>query len=462
MRKTAHLRISTSGTGIPGPVGEDDHRVARAREQALAGEAPDAAPRPVIEESWGRMLELGLDPDRGRDPNFLDPAEVEHRRRETGLADVIASLRETLAQLVRGERHVLVVTDAEGRVLWREGSARLRSQADRLGFGLGACWTEEAVGTNAIGTALAARRPVQVHSAEHYVRTHHAWTCAGAPLHDPRSGRLIGSVDLSGPASAFHPHTIALVSAAARLAEAELRAAHLEALHRLRTVAAPVLARVSGPALVVDRSGWTAAASGVAPTGRLLLPRSPAGPRVWLPALGQCAVEPLAGGWLVRPCADPVDDSEQTARTTVALELTRPGHAELVVDGPAGSWSHALSRRHAELLLLLAVDRPGRSAGQLAADLFGDAERKVTVRAELSRLRRHLGGLLEHRPYRFAEGIRVEVRLPEEPSQLLPYSDAPAVRRLRRELLDGTTEGPAATVLSLRSAGPAPRPSAGR
>ncbi|WP_377268883.1 GAF domain-containing protein [Peterkaempfera sp. SMS 1(5)a] len=458
MRQTAHPALRATD---PAASGQDARSLARAREQALAGQPLDAAPRAVIGESWSRMLRLGLDPDRGQDPDLLDAAEVEHRRRETGLADVLVSLRETLTQIVRDDRHVLVVTDAEGRVLWREGSAAMRRQADRLGFDVGACWAEDAVGTNAIGTALAARRPVQVHSAEHFVRTHHAWTCASAPLHDPRSGRLIGIVDLSGPAASFHPHTIALVSAAARLAEAELRAAHLEALDRLRTVASPVLARMPGPAVVVDRNGWTAAASGLAPSARLLLPRSPAGPRVWLPALGECAVEPLPGGWLVRPCTEGADGADRGGYTAVVVDLARPGHAELAVDGRSGRWSHALSPRHAELLLLLAVHRQGRTAGQLAADLFGDAERKVTVRAELSRLRRHLGGLLEHRPYRFAETIRVEVRLPEDLSLLLPYSDAPAVRRLRRELVDGPAEqSAAAAVLSLRPAAPAPRPSA--
>jgi hypothetical protein len=58
------------------------------------------------------------------------------------------------------------------------------------------------------------------------------------------------------------------------------------------------------------------------------------------------------------------------------------------------------------------------------------------VRAELSRLRRYLGGLLEHRPYRFAESVQVEVVRPHDAYQLLPASSAPGIRRLRA-LLDG-------------------------
>ncbi|MET9203255.1 transcriptional regulator, partial [Gordonia sp. NPDC003585] len=37
-------------------------------------------------------------------------------------------------------------------------------------------------------------------------------------------------------------------------------------------------------------------------------------------------------------------------------------------------------------------------------------DRVVTVRAEISRLRKHLGGLIAANPYRFADGVRVEVR----------------------------------------------------
>jgi hypothetical protein len=55
----------------------------------------------------------------------------------------------------------------------------------------------------------------------------------------------------------------------------------------------------------------------------------------------------------------------------------------------------------------------------------------VTVRAEMSRVRRYLGGLLEHRPYRFREDAEVEVLLPDDPRDLLPHSVAPAVAGAR-------------------------------
>ncbi|MFE1776058.1 GAF domain-containing protein [Streptomyces sp. NPDC059008] len=407
-------------------------RLATVHEAALAGEAPPGAapesPRAVIGESWRRVLGSGVDPDRDQPQFLLSVAELEHRRQKSQLATVLPVLNEGLLATADAAQQIMVVTDAEGRVLWREGSAPVRRMADRLGFDKGADWTEGVVGTNAIGTALVARRPVLVHSAEHFVRSHHQWTCAAAPLHDPRDGRLLGTVDISGPAHTFHPTTLSLVSAVARLAEGELRTRHHTSLERLRSSAAPVLARLGGRALAVDPHGWVVGVTGLTPTERVALPKAPEAGPLWLPRYGMCALEPLPGGWLIRvgrpePAAGP---------SRVVLDVSGRDGATVTVSGPAGSWSHALTPRHAELLFALAAHPPGRSAVELAEDLFGDGSRTVTVRAELSRLRRHLGGVLAHRPYRFADGVEVELRLPPRPVELLPQSTAPAVVAARR------------------------------
>jgi hypothetical protein len=191
---------------------------------------------------------------------------------------------------------------------------------------------------------------------------------------------------------------------------------------------------------VVDRDGWTAATTGLAcPINRLRLPADGWGSTSvhWLPSLGECAVEPLADGWLVRPLSDSAEAiSEQVLGARLVLDLSSADHPTIAVRGGVGTWSHPLSPRHAELLLLLATHQAGRTAAQLAEGLFGDPSRTVTVRAELSRLRRYLGGLLEHRPYRFAESVQVEVVRPYDAYQLLPASSAPGIRRLRA-LLDG-------------------------
>ncbi len=51
---------------------------------------------------------------------------------------------------------------------------------------------------------------------------------------------------------------------------------------------------------------------------------------------------------------------------------------------------------------------PGLTAGRLSQALFGTAEHVVTVRAEVSRLRRAIGALVATNPYRPA-GVRMDI-----------------------------------------------------
>ncbi|MEU5257378.1 GAF domain-containing protein [Amycolatopsis sp. NPDC021455] len=409
------------------PAGADPRRYARVlaqvHEAALSGKALPSRPRAVIGASWQRMRRLGMDPDSRAAAPVLTFGELETRRRTSGLAQALPILRDGLISLAEQAAHIMVIADAAGAVLWRDGSAAVRRRADGLGFVEGVDWQEESVGTNAIGTALVARAPVQIYSAEHYVRAQHSWTCAAAPLHDPRDGRLLGVVDLSGPASTVHATTLALVDAVTRLAESQLRTTHLTELERLRGFAVPVLAKVGEPAVVADEHGWVAAAAGLAPVDRIALPTGLAPGRVWLPAYGSCAVEPVPGGWLIRPTGN-----EAAPPTRVVLDVRSPREPELTVSSAAGTWTHRLSPRHAEVLYVLASHRDGRSASELSADLFGDAGRTVTVRAEMSRLRRHFGGILGAKPYRFADDVDVVVRRPPTPEGVLPHSLAPAIR----------------------------------
>ncbi|MFT4125930.1 MAG: GAF domain-containing protein [Gordonia sp. (in: high G+C Gram-positive bacteria)] len=368
---------------------------------AMAGDKPPARPRQVISDSWNRARTAGVDPDHGSSADGLATAALDEQRRRSGLQSVVGGLAGSLDAVIDGG-NILVIADADGHVLWRSGTPRVLGLADRLGFIEGACWAEGAVGTNAIGTALESGRAVQVFSAEHFVRTHHSWTCTGAPIRSPRTGTVLGVVDVSGPAATIHPTTLALVDAVARLAESQLREAHRAALDQLRAVAAPILARAGGPAVAVDNDGWVAAVAAVPPRARLTIRRRLVPGRVWLHDLGECDAEPLPGGWLIRPIGG------TDADTTTLVEIGADDVGVLIrVSGAAGTWTHRPSPRHAQILGLLARHRSGLSAAALSVHLFGVADRTITVRAEISRLRKHLGGLIGANPYRFADGVEV-------------------------------------------------------
>lgn len=394
------------------PAGVDPRRHARSLsriwEAKLAGGAEPVGARPIIAESWDRVLRMGVDPDRGGELEPEGGDGVERRRAESRIAQVVHIFRSMLVSLAEDGVHIMVITDEEGRLLWREGTNAVLSKADSLGFVEGARWDEGNVGTNGIGTSLAVRKPVQIFAAEHFVRTHHPWICTAVPMHDPVDGRLLGVVDVSGPAATAHPNTLALVGSVTRLAEESLRTAHDAALAQLRAVAAPVLARMGGPALVTDRNGWVAAASELLPPVRVLLPKGEHEGQGYVPSIGWCRLEPLFDGWLIRVDKRPPDRS-----TSLRVDFDR-GRATVTVVTSGGIWRHRLSPRHVEILLILARHPEGRTAAELSTELFGDAEHTVAVRAELSRLRRRLGGLIEQRPYRFPRWLEVTCDLPDD------------------------------------------------
>lgn len=370
----------------------------RLHDAVLSGTRSKDRPREVVARSWQRVLAVGLDADgrNARDP--LPLSETLQRREGSPIALVIDELRHVLTSVADASTFLMVVTDADGVVLWREGSSRVRRQADTLGFAEGALWTEETVGTNAIGTALAEAAPVELFSAEHFEQAQHPWYCSAWPMHDPRTGELLGVVDVSGPAMTLHPAIRVLVESAVRLAEARLVDLHRGQLERLRRSAEPLLGGAGGPLLVVDDLGWVAHSTGVARRDRIQAPR--ADRPLAVPGLGLCLPERLGEGWLVRP--DP-----RPGRITATLDAAA---RRLDVSSGEGTWQTGLSRRHAELLrLVAAAGREGVSAARLSAALFGDAEHVVTVRAEMSRLRRTVGALVEPHPYRVADGVELTV-----------------------------------------------------
>jgi hypothetical protein len=371
----------------------------RVHDAVLTGGAPPVRPRGVVARSWSRVLGLGLDASRTNAREPFAFAEVERRRRLSPLSPVVDELRQVLVSVADASSFLMVVTDAEGVVLWREGSARVRLRADSLGFMEGARWTEATVGTNAIGTALAEAAPVQLFSAEHFEQAQHPWYCTAAPIHHPVSGELLGVVDVSGPALTLHPAIGALVETAVKLAESRLWRHHEQRLERLRQSARGVLATAHGPLLLVDDSGWVAHQSGISVRDRVEVPR--ADRLIAVPGLGLCAPERLGEGWLIRP-RELGDD--------VAAELDLTGPPVLRLRSDAEPWRTPLTRRHADVLVLLQrAGPPGMTAAQLSTALFGDEEHCVTVRAEISRLRRVIGGLVTTNPYRLADGVTLSV-----------------------------------------------------
>ncbi|HEV7964341.1 MAG TPA: GAF domain-containing protein, partial [Actinoplanes sp.] len=210
-----------------------------------------------IAESWSRSEVAGISPSHSRAPTmFTDRREVRERWEAHPLEVAAPLIRRWLGRVADESEHLIVVSDAEGLLLWLDGDARVRSAAaDAMNFVEGALWNEAGAGTNAIGTALAADHPVQVHAAEHFSEAVHGWTCSAAPVHDPEDGRLLGVIDLTGLMPRAHPDSLAAALAAARAVEADLRVRAQVRDAQLRVRYLERTASAGGKLALVSRSG---------------------------------------------------------------------------------------------------------------------------------------------------------------------------------------------------------------
>lgn len=113
------------------------------------------------------------------------------------LKDEIPLLHDLLGPTAQRNGLIVAVADAHGRILDLSGHPGALRRAAAAGLTPGTDWSEEALGTNGIGTAAATRRPIRVVRREHLAPWAGVLTCWAAPIRDPRTGRMAGVVNLS-------------------------------------------------------------------------------------------------------------------------------------------------------------------------------------------------------------------------------------------------------------------------
>ena len=182
--------------------------------------------RAQVAESWHRSAAAGVKPETvGAPITLLDDTLRDHREAHP-LALVFPVLEDVLGQAARDCDAIMALSDATGQLLWVSGNPTVLRSAESIGFVEGANWDERVSGTSAPGMALNLDQSVSVSRSEHFRLSVQGWSCAATPIHDPTSGALLGVLDITGGDNIAVPQTMAMVRAAARMAESEL-ARHL-------------------------------------------------------------------------------------------------------------------------------------------------------------------------------------------------------------------------------------------
>ncbi|HET7277621.1 MAG TPA: GAF domain-containing protein [Dermatophilaceae bacterium] len=190
--------------------------------------------RSEVAASWHRSAAAGVQVDAEQAQITLPEDDLQVYREAHPLAPVFPLLDDVLGRAAEACDAVMAVSDASGQLLWVSGSTAKLRQAERIGFVAGSNWDERLAGTNAPGTALVLDRPTQVTGEEHFRESVRPWSCVAAPIHDPVSRQILGVLDITGGADVAVPQTLAMVRAAAHMAEAELARTRL-----VRQVAEP-------------------------------------------------------------------------------------------------------------------------------------------------------------------------------------------------------------------------------
>jgi sigma-54 dependent transcriptional regulator, acetoin dehydrogenase operon transcriptional activator AcoR len=234
---------------------------------------PADAVRAVIERSWTRCHSAGVDPATTRAPSPTSDEGLErllHRFRD--VIDVSVPVMEQVRESLSESGTMMILTDPSGVILKTAGDPATLEAAQDVRLVNGANWDELVCGTNAIGTALSLKEPVQVHATEHFCAGIKPWSCSAVVVRNPADGEILGVVDVSGLSSRFHGNWLSLAMMTAGRIEAELAARQMESRWRLAEAGLQSLSRASSSAVMLfDRQGRLVTAEGVTSHSRASL-----------------------------------------------------------------------------------------------------------------------------------------------------------------------------------------------
>ncbi|TBR45073.1 sigma-54-dependent Fis family transcriptional regulator [Marinomonas agarivorans] len=162
-----------------------------------------------IEASWERCRQYGLDPS--------SPPQIE-RLTNKGLSDEHHFLIETTGKdilphyenILTNSQCMIMLADNQGQMIKSWGDQRFLNSQQRASLATGTLWGEQFNGTNAIGTALAVGRAVQVQKDEHYLKSNRFMVGSASPIFNTNND-LLGVLDVSSDTYLPHAHTLGMV-----------------------------------------------------------------------------------------------------------------------------------------------------------------------------------------------------------------------------------------------------------
>jgi len=178
--------------------------------------------RPEVAHSWQRCRDLKLDPFGQQNFDVKGTELKEVVQTSQHLIKIARPFIHNLFGFVKGSGFQVLLTDKDGVIVEAIGDPEIIKKTKQIQLCPGGNWSESVKGTNAIGTALYEKKPIQIVAREHFCQPHHFLTCSASPIFDPE-GQMVGILDVTGDYKSFNPHSLGMVVAAVSAVENQLR-----------------------------------------------------------------------------------------------------------------------------------------------------------------------------------------------------------------------------------------------
>lgn len=171
--------------------------LAQARDLLLSERNIEPAAKPLVVASWQRSLDFNVDMRSLRAPYRENP------NLDVPLMRAARPVLDALHQMLANEPIATMVTDKDGLILARDVShAGMTTRLNRAHLAPGHVFSENYVGTNGIGTALASGKGAIINGAEHFVEELMPFYCTAVPIIHPTRRNLIGAFNLTAAVDA--------------------------------------------------------------------------------------------------------------------------------------------------------------------------------------------------------------------------------------------------------------------
>ena len=182
----------------------------------------------LIKKSWQRCLDSGLKHQSKPAIEYLSVSNL------SALQDKHQQLIQTTRcevlpyyeNLLVNSNSQVMLADSQGFILHRCGDQRFKAQHKDI-FKTGSTWRENALGTNAIGTALETGGIIQISHDEHFLVANRFMTGSAAPIYGVDKN-ILGVIDISSDTYLPESYTLGMVKIMSQAIENQLIISHFK------------------------------------------------------------------------------------------------------------------------------------------------------------------------------------------------------------------------------------------